>query len=228
MAHILRRHRPQDLVFIDGWTGKGTIQRELARSLACDLPVLREAPLCVVADLAGVADVAASADDYVIPSAILNGIISGLVSRSVLHADHIGPGDFHGCVLLDHLAGWDLSRWYIEAQMQDVYAALADPALPPLDWNENRRRETARISSEFVHALMGRFAIRDRNQIKPGIGEATRALLRRVPDRLFVREYDSDDVRHLLALASAREIVVEVEADLLYRACAVIKTLGEE
>jgi hypothetical protein len=42
--------------------------------------------------------VAASAEDYLIPSSILNATLSGLISRSVLNADYIYAQDFHGCV----------------------------------------------------------------------------------------------------------------------------------
>jgi hypothetical protein len=41
--------------------------------------------LYVLVDLAGVAAVAASAEDYLIPSSILNATLSGLISRSVLN-----------------------------------------------------------------------------------------------------------------------------------------------
>jgi hypothetical protein len=47
--------------------------------------------------LAAQADVAATYDDYAIPSGILNATVSGLTSRSILNAA-IGPEDFHGCV----------------------------------------------------------------------------------------------------------------------------------
>ena len=34
LAHIAARHDPRDVVFVDGWTGKGAIAGELRRSLA--------------------------------------------------------------------------------------------------------------------------------------------------------------------------------------------------
>jgi hypothetical protein len=34
LAHIAARHEPADVVFVDGWTGKGAIAGELHRSLA--------------------------------------------------------------------------------------------------------------------------------------------------------------------------------------------------
>ncbi|WP_413206414.1 cysteine protease StiP family protein [Rhodospirillum sp. A1_3_36] len=225
MEAILGLHSPSDVVFVDGWTGKGAIGGELAKVLSRDLPMLAGAPLCVLSDLAGVAGLAAGDEDYVIPSAILNGVISGLVSRTILNAEVVGPEDFHGCVTLDHLAGMDLSRTYVDKVMEDVLAQLdeAEPAC----WGEGERSRAAAISSAFVDAMLARTGTGDRNRIKPGIGEATRALLRRVPDRLFVRDPGARDVKHLMALASERGVLVEVDPDLPYGACAVIKTLGD-
>jgi hypothetical protein len=225
MRAILAQHPTQAVVFVDGWTGKGAIRGELNTVLQRDLPELAAAPLCVLSDLAGVADIAAGDDDYVIPSAILNGIISGLVSRSILNADVVSASDFHGCVLLDHLADADLSQSYIEQQMQDVLAHL--DAATPACWGEAQRSKTAATSVAFVESMLRRSGCTDRNRIKPGIGEATRALLRRLPERLFVRDPQGADVAHLLSLATDKGITVEADATLPYRACAVIKTLGD-
>jgi hypothetical protein len=225
MRAILRLHSASNVVFVDGWTGKGAIGNELAKAIANDLPELAGAPLCVLSDLAGVADLAAGNADYVIPSAILNGVISGLVSRTVLNADLIGPGDFHGCVTLGHLAVQDLSRRYVDDQMCDVLACLAD--VEPVRWGVTERSQTAAVSLAFVKMMLSMTGTKDRNRIKPGIGEATRALLRRVPDRLFVRDPKARDVAHLMSLAAERGVVVDADAGLAYSACAVIKTLGD-
>ena len=83
LAYIARRHGTASALFVDGWTGKGAIRGELDHALGTGDSGF--APfLAVVADPAGVADLAATTDDYAIPSGLLNGIVSGLVSRSVL------------------------------------------------------------------------------------------------------------------------------------------------
>jgi len=224
MSHILQRHAAGDVVFVDGWTGKGAIRGELTRTLAADLPILADAPLCVLSDLAGVADMAAGDEDYVIPSAILNGVISGLVSRTVLSDTVVGPGEVHACVVLEHLRDQDLSRWYVDTQMEDVRVHLE--SAPPADWTAKRRTDAAVTSSAFVAAMMARTGISDRNRVKPGIGETTRALLRRVPGWLFVRDPDTQDVAHLMTLATDKGLTPTVDPTLPYGACAVIKTLG--
>src|SRR3546814_8953493 len=67
-----------------------------------------------VLDPAGRADLAASCDDYVIPSGLLHGIVAGLVSRSILNDALVGPNDFHACVSMPEHAASDVSRDFID------------------------------------------------------------------------------------------------------------------
>ena len=70
-----------------------------------------------------------------------------------------------------------------------------------------------------------RAGVRDPNHVKPGLGEATRVLLRRVPDRLIVRDPDSPDVEHLLVLAREKAVPTDTDPSLPYAAVALIKEL---
>ena len=166
---ILSHHPMETLVFVDGWSGKGAIHHELVQSLKNRPKVIQNAPFCVVSDLAGVANLASGNEDYVIPSAILNGVISGLVSRSILNTAVIGPGDYHGCLVLHDLAQWDLSNWFIAEQMHDVCKALQDKNLPPAHWSETQRKETANRSQQFLRTIMQQESISNPNRIKPGV-----------------------------------------------------------
>lgn len=223
---IRAAHPGRRLWFIDGWTGKGAIRRELDQALAhyaVDRQVSLPPRLAVVADLAGVADLAASADDYVIPSSILNGIVSGLVSRTVLPRDH--PRDQpHGCVVFEHLAAHDVSRWYVDQIEPMVTAALPDAV--PARWSDADRAQRRHVAAAFIGALLAELGVEDTNRLKPGIGEATRAVLRRVPARVFVREPGAPDVLHLERLAAAKGVAVEARPDMPYRAVTLIQALG--
>lgn len=218
LAYVAARHDPADVVFIDGWTGKGTIAGELRDSLA-DRPMGFAPVLAVVADPAGAADIAAGDDDYLIASGLLNGIVSGLVSRSILSAETVGPGEFNACVHYPQWAAQDLSRAFV-----DTVAPLAIEATPvAIDGHSARRASLSAACEASVASLMARSGVTDRNRIKPGIAEATRALLRRVPDRLYVRDPDDADVAHLLHLAGHMDLRVELlDTHCRYRAVAVI------
>ncbi len=221
LAHIAARHRPQDVVFVDGWTGKGAIAGELAASLA-DRPLGFAPWLAVVADPAGRADLAATGDDYLIASGLLNGVVSGLISRSILNDAVVGPGDFHACVYYRDQADADISMEFV-----DTIDALASVATPvPLTRLSADRSADAAACEAMIEEVKLRYRITDRNRIKPGIAEATRAVLRRVPDRLLIRDIDDPDVRHLVHLATTRGVAIDTLGVGNFRAVAVIKSLG--
>ena len=54
-----------------------------------------------------------------------------------------------------------------------------------------------------VEQIRQRYGIESVNFVKPGVGEATRVLLRRVPWKILVREADHPDHVHLRLLARA-------------------------
>ena len=225
LRFLLERYPSEALVFIDGWTGKGMIASELRRAVNGfnrRHQTKLDAGLYAVADLCGAATFAATAEDYLIPSSILGATVSGLVSRSILNDTVIGPGDFHGCLYYEEFAAHDLSRWFAD----DVFAEMVKQQAPARDGPPcvhgglNRER-----SENFLADMRRRFGVRNVHFIKPGLGEATRVLLRRVPDRLLVRDPLQAEVAHLLLLARAKNVPVIVDAGLPYAAAALIKEL---
>ncbi len=224
LRHIAARHDPADVVFVDGWTGKGAIAGELRASLR-DRPFGFDPILAVIADPAGQADIAASDEDYLIASGLLNGIVSGLVSRSILRDDLVGPDDFHACVTYPQHAAADRSRAFV-----DDIAPLAAAAKPRAIGGHAAVRPSLSAACEaMVQQLLESAGTRDRNRIKPGIAEATRALLRRMPERLLVRDTADPDVAHLLHLAEGGGVPVSALGDdSRYRAVAIIRSLGNE
>jgi hypothetical protein len=237
LRHILAQgHAPESIVFIDGWTGKGVISRVLEE--AVDGFNQRHGTaidpgLYVLSDLAGTAACAASSADYLIPSSILNATVSGLVSRSVLN-ESIGPGDFHGCVYYADFEAHDLSREFADSVTAEGIAqaqakAKAERGAPCDGGGLNtptpiNRARAAAVSSEFLQTTMARHGILDTNLIKPGIGEATRVLLRRVPRLLMLRDANAPDVAHLKLLAAEKSVPVSVDAALPYQAVSLIQS----
>lgn len=223
LQHILDQgHAPESIVFIDGWTGKGVISRVLEQAVndfnqRNDVAI--DNGLYVLSDLAGTAACAASASDYLIPSSILNATVSGLVSRSVLN-ESIGPADFHGCVYYDVFEAHDQSRTFADGLIADGVRQAEHRGIAqvtPID-----RAQVAAISTAFLHATMAQYGINDVNLVKPGIGEATRVLLRRVPRLLILRNPDAPDVAHLKLLAAEKSVPLIIDANLPYQAVSLI------
>lgn len=221
LAHVLARRPADSVVFVDGWTGKGAITGELERSLSG-----RPGPqprLVVLADPAGRAWLSASGEDWLIPSGILGATVSGLLSRSILNADVVGPGDFHGCAVQAHLAPFDVSRSFVDRIWPGVSGRLERAA--PATWTDEDRARTRAAAEAAVDAVAERFGVANRNRIKPGIAEATRAVLRRVPERVLVGRADDPDLAALTALASRAGVPVEEVGEAIrpYRAITLIR-----
>ncbi|MEE4375911.1 MAG: cysteine protease StiP family protein [Candidatus Competibacteraceae bacterium] len=224
LAYILHQaQRPAEgVVFIDGWTAKGVITRELKQSIAAwnaeQSPQLNDS-LYVIADLGGVADVAATHDDYAIPSGILGATVSGLVSRSILN-EQILPGDFHGCVVYEHLLAHDRSRWFLDT----VDALMADFSPQPLTVLDKAARR-AQIH-DYLAKIQREYGIAEVNYIKPGVLEASRVMLRRVPGLLLLRDQDNQDVTHLQLLAEEKGVVIRYDPEMPFNATALIRILN--
>ncbi|MEQ1528644.1 MAG: cysteine protease StiP domain-containing protein [Methylococcales bacterium] len=225
LRYILQRHTVESLVFVDGWTGKGVIARQLADSLqdfadsdGFDIP----AELYVLTDLSGSAAVAASGEDYLIPSCILNATVSGLVSRSIYTKNNPLSHDFHGCVYYQQFAEQDLSSYFI-----NTILATLDEHWPQIKnstnaYDRNRQHTQAQVLLQW---LLEKYGVSRLNYIKPGIGEATRVLLRREARLLLLQQDDSEQTEHLRWLAHAKSIPLEIIPNLPYRAVALIKEM---
>ena len=159
MAYLLDRHAPGDIQFVDGWTGKGAIQRQLDAAMT-DYPGVSPG-LTVLSDPANVAAICGTHDDFLIASSCLNSTVSGLLSRTFLRGDIIGPGDFHGAAFYRELKDQDLTYQFIDT-IQAHFPACADAVPPP--------RRSGRTGLEEVHRIGADFGIRDINLIKPSIG----------------------------------------------------------
>lgn len=230
LEHVLARHDAASLVFVDGWTAKGTIGAELRRTLAAcgaarGTPL--EPELFVLSDLAGQAHACGSTEDYLIPSALLNATISGLVSRTVLNVQG-GIGQFHGCLYYGDAGDWrahDLSAWFIDRLLSEVshhHARWMAQALPVVD-----RMAQQQSMHGLIQTLSARYTVNHPNFIKPGIGEATRALLRRAPRLLLLRDAAAPETRHLVQLANERAVPIEIDAALPLFAVALIRRLAD-
>jgi hypothetical protein len=219
MRWLMRRHDPAALQFVDGWTGKGAISRELTAAVA---PLGLDDTLAVLADPGRCAPVFGTRDDFLIPSACLNSTVSGLVSRTVLNDRLIGPDDFHGAKMYRELAGGDVSRHYIET-VEAAFPAAADEVAH--SWPLLAAADSAPTWAGWreVESVAAEYGISDLNMVKPGVGETTRVLLRRVPDRILISPGRESDLEHILVLAAERGVPVQVRAGLTFSCIGVIK-----
>lgn len=216
MSYILDRHSGMDLQFVDGWVGKGAIFNELVKDLK-DYPNV-DTSLAVLADPARITSLCGTHDDILIPSSCLNSTISGLISRTFLRKDIIGEKDFHGAAFYSELGSEDRTYEFI-GTIEKCFKYDLDGVEHIID----------KSGIAEVERLKTIYHINNVNLIKPGIGETTRVLLRRVPWKVLIAEdyKNSIEVEHIIQLAKEKEVDVEYCYLSNYKCCGIIKELAD-
>lgn len=224
LRYLAAHHRPGDVVFVDGWTGKGAITRELAAALdelASAGGPRFDPEIAVLADPGGCVRTFGTRDDFLVPSACLNSTVSGLVSRTVLRADLVGPGDFHGAKFYRELSGSDVSGVFLDT-VTERFDAVRDAVETDRAAMAGRDRAPTWEGWAAVERISEAYGIGDVNLVKPGVGETTRVLLRRVPWRVLAARGAGADLDHVRLLAEARGVPVEEVGDLPYSCVGLI------
>ncbi|MGA4997813.1 phosphoribosyltransferase [Streptomyces arboris] len=228
---LAAHHDPADVVFVDGWTGKGAITRELAAAIeefeASGGPGGSAGPagfnpeIAVLADPGGCVRTYGTREDFLIPSACLNSTVSGLISRTVLRADLVGPDDFHGAKFYRELADADVSGDFLAA-----VTARFDEVADQVDAETKELLAADRAPTwegwAAVERISEEYGIHDVNLVKPGVGETTRVLLRRVPWKILAKRGAGADLQHIRLLAEQRGVPVEEIDDLPYSCVGLI------
>ena len=85
------------------------------------------------------------------------------------------------------------------------------------------------LGADEVRELARIFDVDDINLIKPGIGETTRVLLRRVPWKVLIDENykNSHELGHVIRLAEEKDVPVEYYPLKHYKCCGIIRKLAE-
>ncbi|MGW4950521.1 phosphoribosyltransferase [Streptomyces parvulus] len=222
---LAAHHDPADVVFVDGWTGKGAITRELAAALrdfeATDGVTGFDPEIAVLADPGSCVRTYGTRDDFLIPSACLNSTVSGLISRTVLRADLVGPHDFHGAKFYRDLAGADLSPAFLDA-VSDHYPDVVDEVHAQAKELLAADRTPTWEGWAAVERISAEYGIDDVNLVKPGVGETTRVMLRRVPWKVLARAGAGADLDHVRLLAEQRGVPVEEVEGLPYTCVGLI------
>lgn len=218
MNYILQRHKPDKLQFVDGWTGKGAIRNVLSEALS-DYPQV-SGDLAVLSDPAFSAEKSGTHEDFLIASSCLNSTVSGLISRTFLRSDIIGENDFHG------------SAFYGELMEKDVTYEFINRIEQEFDFEKNYSLSSNNSLEYYGLAeaenIRKTFDIKSINFVKPGIGETTRVLLRRVPWKILVHSLnDYNNLGHIYQLAEEKNVPVEEYPLKHYKSCGLIKDLSD-
>lgn len=220
-----------NIFFVDGWTGKGAIKtqldeavEELANNNFYKWDAL-SSDLYVLADPANITAYCGTHSDYLLPSACLNSTVSGLTSRTILNSYiDVEAGDFHGATYFEKFESIDKSNEFI-----DLVSAEFDN-LDAVDYTLNTI-EDGWNGMSIVTDICNLMQVEDYKKVKPGIGETTRVLLRRVPWKVLINKdipEDDPDIQHILVLCREKNIPT-MRWDLgNYKVCGIIKELSAD
>lgn len=172
VLYMLQQHGTDaELQFIDGWTGKGAIRQVLIE--ACEgmykkYGITLNDDLAVLADPGYCSGTFGTREDYLIPSACLNSTVSGLMSRTVLRDDLIGPEEFHGAKFYKEWLDSDLSNVFVEA----VTPYFREVAAEGLKLAEEMQEDPPEITWQGladIRSIQETFGIDNINLVKPGL-----------------------------------------------------------
>lgn len=225
LRYLAANYDPRRVIFVDGWTGKGAISRELSAALALFAKtdgVTFSNDLAVLADPGHCVRIHGTREDFLIPSACLNSTVSGLVSRTVYNRKLILDGDFHGAKFYTDLQSNDVSRAFIDT-VSGYFAEVGTDVAAGVAAAEAEDRTPTWVGWSAVERISAEYGINNVNLVKPGVGETTRVLLRRIPWKVLVRADAVADIAHVLLLAEQRGVTVEVVPELPYSCVGIIR-----
>jgi Phosphoribosyl transferase (PRTase)/PELOTA RNA binding domain len=218
LEEIVRERGSNGIVFVDGWTGKGSIRNELNQSLIGQKSAGQTVvpTLAVLCDPAGIADVQATFEDQILPHACLNATVGGLISRTFLQAAGSQTGARHAARFETDLVSADLSLEYvdrIERLMLEgnhvSFSAGTSLGVRPI----NAAAQALELG--LLHGT------KNPHHVKPSLGEAWRTLLRRKPRALLLGPEHAEQTA-ILAYAQHNNVpLIRVEA-MPYQAIALL------
>lgn len=210
MHYIINKHGTKGIQFIDGWTGKGTVAKEV-RNSAKEYDGV-DTSLAVLSDCINQAKYTGTREDVYIPHSPLNAAVTGLVSITVKNQIYSGDNGFHAALYLKDLEEYDESQDFVD-KVSSKFTKQK-----PYEINSDKQVDDTEID-KIAERLK-----RDKKLLNPGINEAARAVLRRDLEELIVCNKADYDLLPLIELAKSKGVDVR-EVDWLkgYKAVSVAK-----
>ena len=175
-----------------------------------------------MSDPASVTELYGTRQDFLIPSVCLNATVSGLVSRTV-KLSTMTDNELHGGVFYEEYLNEDKSIEFIDTVCKYFTKEVVNdfkPSIAELDENFKGIDEVKEIGKKY--------GVEDVNKIKPGVGETTRVLLRRLPDRVLIRNgADEKYLKHIKRLCEEKNVPIEYVDLKKYNVCGIIKDVAD-
>ncbi len=225
LKYILKENKNSKIQFVDGWTGKGSITRELDKSIKefnYNNKTNIDNSLAVISDPAKLCRICGTREDFGLATCCFNSTISGLVSRTIHNKNYIYEGDFHGAKTLYYLKDEDFSQQFINIIFEEFNNINIDKDALKL---EDIDKE---YSIKITNDIRNLYDVNNVNNIKLSVGESARVLLRRDPRVILVKNKRDKNIEHIMKLANEKGIDVIEYKDSKYNCIAIIKEKPEK
>ena len=130
--------------------------------------------------------------------------------------------DFHGAKFYKELADSDLSNFYVDT-ISENFGKVEEQVKQSLEQLRQEDKTPTWLGMDSIERIQNIYNISNTHFIKPGVGETTRVLLRRIPWKILINPNHSNDLSHILFLAKERNVPVEEFRDMSYTCCGIIK-----
>ena len=219
LKYILNKNREANIQFVDGWTGKGSITKELNKSID-DFNNKNKTnidnSLAVISDPAKLCKVCGTREDFGIATCCLNSTVSGLISRTIHNEKYIGKYEFHGAKTLYYLKEQDCSQYFIDEINKEFNKINIDYKDLVLEIEDKE------YSVKIVNKIRELYDVNNINNIKLSVGESARVLLRRDPRVVLVKNKADKNVEHIIKLAEEKGVKVIEYKDSDYNCISII------
>ena len=135
--------------------------------------------------------------------------------------------DFHGVKYYKELEQEDLSNFFID-EVTDLFPSVHSHIDNQLRYITSTYTDPSWQGLKDIQSIQSHFEIDDINLIKPGVGETTRVLLRRIPWKILICKQNNPDLKHILLLAKEKNVPIEIYENMTYSCCGLIKPLRRE
>jgi hypothetical protein len=114
----------------------------------------------------------------------------------------------------------DMSLWFIN----DIVNIVKNQDIVKNDLVK-KNIQLNQYKNMYIERIMKKYNINDINHIKPGIGESTRVLLRRIPFLIIVKNIRNIAIKHIIQLSKEKDIKIIEDKTLPYTTLAIIKNI---
>lgn len=200
LNYIIDTHPNGVIQFIDGWTGMGYISSQLEKYVSlynADFNQKVDCSLGVLVDSSKICRLFGTRDDVIFPGCCMNATVCGMISSIYYDRNIIAHDDFHGAMQWEDTIGTDYSCYLVDV-ISECFTKEKSCTMPV---QEN-------YASKCLNLVSKEFGIKNSKNIKFGIGESTRAIIRYNLKCLLIKDLQNPDLQFLIELAHSKKIKI--------------------